>query len=522
MDRKLCQFREFFSGRSILLTGGTGFMGMALIEGLLSACEDIGRIYVIVREKKGFSPSERVAKLLSSEIFNHVLAEAKAKVIPLVGNLTCENFDFDEKTLIKIREEVSVFYHNAGLIKFNRSLKEAIEMNVLTTFRAVELAKTLPRLSAFIYSSTILANINKSGKIYERIYSTKSNPLEMIRLAKEEPDKVDKVFGGKDTIMEGHFVSYTYSKHLAENLIAQEMVGYPVGIIRPALVYGFYDHEIPGWMGSSKSGHCGLIKAFTKGAARSYFTTPNRICYSIPCDLVIHSMMALSVSLGTSKPPEKPTILHLCNTRNMNPMTMQKFVDILNEEAWKNPCDSYVFLPRMKIRTGLRSDFHMFFLFLVILMLYIPEQLFNLSTKSLSGMGILKLQYNASKIFNLIGEGVDDISIDNTQALTRSLHPFDQKKYSFDIRKVDWNILFRYHIAWIRKSVYKDSSSVTWMHRVLQYGYLAIEAASYFSIFIGTFLVILNIGSNHGYSLLTTCVSGLSLGLGLAGFFIWI
>ncbi|GAB0100271.1 hypothetical protein DMENIID0001_162840 [Sergentomyia squamirostris] len=522
MDRKLCQFREFFSGRSILLTGGTGFMGMALIEGMLSASEDIGRIYVVVREKKDLSPSERVAKLLTNEIFNHVSAEAKAKVIPLVGNLTCENFDFHEKTLITIREEVSVFYHNAGLIKFNRSLKEAIEMNVLTTLRAVELAKTLPRLSAFIYSSTVLANCNRSGKLVEQIYSTKKTPREMIKLLQEEPAKIDKIFDAKDTILEGHFVSYTYSKQLAENLIAQEMVGYPVGIIRPGLVYGFYDHEIPGWMGTAKSGHCGLIKAFTKGAARSLFVQPKSVTSLIPCDFVICGMMALSVSLGTSTIQEKPTILHLSNTKDINPMTSEKFVDILNEEAWKNPCDSYVFLPRLKVRNGWRSDFYMIFSYLMAFPFYVLEKLFNFGPKSMSGIDIVELQYKVSKIFPQISVCIDDISIENTQALTRSLHPFDQKKYSFNISRVDWNILFRHHIAWLRKYYYKDSCSVTWMHRMVQYGCLAVEAAWYFSIFMTMFSIILIIGFILGYSMLYTSLIGLSLGLGLSGFVIWI
>ncbi|KAI8430981.1 hypothetical protein MSG28_001074, partial [Choristoneura fumiferana] len=44
--------RDFYKGRSVLVTGGTGFMGKVLIEKLLYTIPDIGNIYVVMRSKK--------------------------------------------------------------------------------------------------------------------------------------------------------------------------------------------------------------------------------------------------------------------------------------------------------------------------------------------------------------------------------------------------------------------------------------------------------------------------------------
>uniref|UniRef100_A0A1B0DC32 Fatty acyl-CoA reductase n=1 Tax=Phlebotomus papatasi TaxID=29031 RepID=A0A1B0DC32_PHLPP len=235
MDTKLARFRDYFANRSIILTGGTGFVGMGLIEGLLSSSPDLRKIYVVVREKKGQSPSERVVKLLSSEIFNHLSAETKAKVVPIVGNLTAQDLGLDPITLKEIRETVTVVYHNAGLIKFNRSLKEAVLMNVLSTLRCIDLAKSLVYLSAFIYTSTAWANSNIQEKILEDLYKTKESPREMIKLALETPSTIDRVAESQDDFIEGHQNTYSYSKQLAENLILDEMAGLPTGIVRPSL-----------------------------------------------------------------------------------------------------------------------------------------------------------------------------------------------------------------------------------------------------------------------------------------------
>ncbi|XP_055701675.1 putative fatty acyl-CoA reductase CG8303 [Phlebotomus papatasi] len=316
---------------------------MGLIEGLLSSSPDLCKIYVVVREKKGQSPSERVVKLLSSEIFNHLSAETKAKVVPIVGNLTAQDLGLDPITLKEIRETVTVVYHNAGLIKFNRSLKEAVLMNVLSTLRCIDLAKSLVYLSAFIYTSTAWANSNIQDKILEVIYRTKESPREMIKLALETPSTIDRVAESQDDFIEGHQNTYSYSKQLAENLILEEMAGLPTGIVRPSLVYGFYHHEIPGWMGSSQSGHCGVIRLFIKGVGRNLFGNPKSTVFAVPCDHVVNCMLALTVSVGSRiVPSKKPEICHVSNNKDINPITIQDMANILNEESWKNPCDSPV------------------------------------------------------------------------------------------------------------------------------------------------------------------------------------
>ncbi|GAB0100276.1 hypothetical protein DMENIID0001_162890 [Sergentomyia squamirostris] len=443
---------------------------MALIECLLSASEEIGKIYVLVRAKRDMTPAQRITRVLSSEIFNHHSDESKAKVIPLVGDISCENFDFDEKTLITIRDEVSVFYHNAGVIKFNKSVKEAVLGNVLTTLRAVDLAKTLPKLSAFIYSSSLLSNSNRGGLIREEVYKTKKSPLEMIKLALEEPSSLDKVAEPLSDVIEKHRNSYTYSKQLAENLIVEKMSGLPVGIVRPSLVCGFYNHYIPGWMGNSKGAHIGMFRASVKGMIRSLAGTDDALMWSIPCDYVIKAMLSFTVSLGYNKIASKqPAIIHISNKSDLNPVSCKQFAKYLNEESWKNPCDSYILLARVKVRDGIRLKLAVLFTFFFALLTYYPEKWFHLSPKWCRGMDIVSLQYNYTKVYKTQVSVIDDVSVDNVNELLYRMHPDDKAVYNFDVRNVDWRVLLARSISWLRQYYYKDSNTVTWMHRMVQY-----------------------------------------------------
>lgn len=61
---------DFYRNAEILLTGGTGFMGKIMLDKLLRSFPDLRAIYLMVRNKKGSSPEERVEK-----IFNDVVSE---------------------------------------------------------------------------------------------------------------------------------------------------------------------------------------------------------------------------------------------------------------------------------------------------------------------------------------------------------------------------------------------------------------------------------------------------------------
>ena len=60
--------QEFFRNKSIFITGATGFLGKTLIEKLLRSCNDLKKIYILIRPKKGKSSSERLNEILNAKV----------------------------------------------------------------------------------------------------------------------------------------------------------------------------------------------------------------------------------------------------------------------------------------------------------------------------------------------------------------------------------------------------------------------------------------------------------------------
>lgn len=59
---------EFYRGKNLFITGGTGFLGIAIIEKLLRSCPDIAGIYLLMRPKKGKEIQDRLDELTKNKV----------------------------------------------------------------------------------------------------------------------------------------------------------------------------------------------------------------------------------------------------------------------------------------------------------------------------------------------------------------------------------------------------------------------------------------------------------------------
>ena len=55
---------NFYKKKNIFITGGTGFVGLVLIEKILRTCKDVGMIYLLIRPKDGKSVDNRLQELM--------------------------------------------------------------------------------------------------------------------------------------------------------------------------------------------------------------------------------------------------------------------------------------------------------------------------------------------------------------------------------------------------------------------------------------------------------------------------
>lgn len=64
---------DFYNERDVFITGATGFLGKVLIEKLLRSCSNVGRIFVLLREKRSKSIAERLEEIKKLAVSARVL-----------------------------------------------------------------------------------------------------------------------------------------------------------------------------------------------------------------------------------------------------------------------------------------------------------------------------------------------------------------------------------------------------------------------------------------------------------------
>src|SRR5215217_3598490 len=162
---------EAYKDKKILLTGGTGFLGTALVEKILRSLPDLGCLYLVIRPSRGKSAAERFEKDVLGAAAVRVLREklgddfedhVSKKVRVLEGDVHAPSLGLGEEDLTELSRGVDVVIHSAASVIFDAPLDAAVDSNVRGTLGLLKLARAWEKRPLFIHISTAyVAGISK-------------------------------------------------------------------------------------------------------------------------------------------------------------------------------------------------------------------------------------------------------------------------------------------------------------------------------------------------------------------------
>nr|CAH7730162.1 unnamed protein product [Callosobruchus chinensis] len=246
-SRKVPTIPEYFNGKNVFLTGGTGFLGKVLIEKLLRSCPDIKNIYVLVRSKRNKTIEERRGDIVNVELFDVIRKENPSnldKVKCISGDVTELKLGISEEDQELLISNVNIIYHVAASVRFDDSLRKAIIINTRSTREIIQLALKCSKLEAFMYVSTAYCNVDNNF-IEEKLYTSPVNWRDAIDLAESDLDL--SVYTIK--YMKPWPNTYTFTKRIAEHVTMELCKNkIPTLIFRPSIVVHSGNEPLPGWI----------------------------------------------------------------------------------------------------------------------------------------------------------------------------------------------------------------------------------------------------------------------------------
>ncbi|CAH2986503.1 unnamed protein product [Chilo suppressalis] len=330
----------FYSGRELLITGATGFIGQALTERLLSTCPGIHRLHLLVKAKKGDSGETRLSKFKEGSVFD-VLRENNPKQLEklnlIPGDMTRTDLGLNEKSIADL-QNVSVVFHLAASVKMDEELEVAVKVNTLAAMCLLDICDRLPKMAAFIHVSTAYCHAERA-LIEETVYPL---PIDLDTVIQES------LHGGRRTKDElKRFISpkpntYTFTKTLAETVMKMHgNRGYPVAIFRPTIVMSSLRAPRAGWVWGAR-GPGGVALAVSRGVQRVMACDPTARADLLPVDIAADTLVAIAWETALDNLPD--VRVYNCSMGE-NSTTFGELFQCTMQEIRENPCSNTMCYP---------------------------------------------------------------------------------------------------------------------------------------------------------------------------------
>ncbi|XP_043273034.1 putative fatty acyl-CoA reductase CG5065 [Venturia canescens] len=473
--------KDFYRGRSIFITGSTGFMGKVLVEKLLRSCPGIKNIYLLIRPKKGQSIQQRLEDLLKAPLFEKLRRDSAfelTKIVPIAGDVTEPDLGIsvaDQETLTRC---VSVVFHSAATVKFDEALKLSVTINMLGSERLVHLCHRMHNLEALIHVSTAYCNCDRTD-VAEEIYPAPQNPQEVISCTRWMDDKLVEELTPK--LIAGRPNTYTFTKALAETMLLGESGTLPVAIVRPSIVLSSFREPVAGWVDNC-NGPTGIIAAAGKGFFRTMMCYADKVADLVPVDIVINLMICAAWRTATHR-SDTITVYNCC-TGQQNPITWREFVELSFKYCRKYPMSDAIWYPGGRCRS---SPFFnkLMYTFQHVLPAHILDFIARLKGSKPIMTRVQKKLNKAAKCLEYFSTQQWNFRDDNVRRLGYELSPDDRQTFMFDVKQIDWPSYLENYILGIRQFIFKESPDTLpaarkhimklfWLQRAVQFGLVVV------------------------------------------------
>ncbi|GMJ10710.1 fatty acid reductase 1 [Hibiscus trionum] len=363
---KMDHVAKFLRGKTILITGATGFLAKVFLEKILRLQPNVNKLYLLLRASDDKSATQRLHdEIISTGLFR-VLRDKwswefdkliSSKVIAVAGDISSENLEItDLKLREKMLREIEIVVNVAGTTEFNERYDIALGINTFGALNVLNYAKKCDKIKLFLHISTAYVCGEQQGTILEkRFYMGESlsktgnvNIFEEKRMMEEKLEQLQcdcvpnnaiksamKELGLQRAKLNGWPNTYVFTKAMGEMLLGNFKGDLPLVIIRPTMITSTYKQPFPGWIEGLKTIDS-IIMSYGKGTLTCFPGNPNSALDVIPVDMVVSAMIVAMEVHYANHQYSGETIYHVSSSLG-NPMKLSDLRKFLHSYFTKNP-----------------------------------------------------------------------------------------------------------------------------------------------------------------------------------------
>ena len=351
--------RESLAGKHILLVGVTGFIGKVWLIHLLTHLPEIGKIYLLIRRQRTNSAQRRFERIVQEspafdwlhERHGDALAKFLSELVEVVeGDVSQPGLGLEPEPRAQLARTLDLVVNSSGLTDFNPDLRDALTINIAAVADLLDFIRECDH-AGLVHLSTCYVVGARDGRVAEELrpnYTPAHLPdfdaereweslIELVKNAEERAESAEVTAAlrrqalGKRARHEnppgaelealirrnrarwlrnrltkagtrraqrlGWPNTYTFTKSLAESLIARRGAGLPVVVVRPSIVESSTEQPFRGW---NEGINTSAPLSYLLGTYFRQLPTNERKCLDvIPVDLVCRGLTLIAAALVT-------------------------------------------------------------------------------------------------------------------------------------------------------------------------------------------------------------------------------
>ncbi|KAF5465293.1 hypothetical protein F2P56_015313 [Juglans regia] len=476
---------NFLRGKNFFITGATGFLAKVLIEKILRAVPDVGKIFVLIRAKNKESANERLqSEIINAELFKCLRQiHGKSyqdfmlrKLVTVVGDVREQNLGLDAEVADVIRKEANIIVNSAATTDFRERYDVAVDINIRGPCLLMSFAKTCKKLELFLHISTAYVHGVGEGIFMEESLRKEATPpssfptldinLEM-KLALDSLEDFKnkgltrkmKEFGLVRARKHGWKDTYSFTKAMGEMVMGEIKGDLPLVIVRPSVIESTYKEPFPGWIEGIRMIDP-IISSYGKGQLTGFPIDLNGVFDIVPADMVVNATLAAITRHGMAGKGDM-NIYHVASSV-ANPLLLKDLLTFFSDHFISSPwIDSEGRPTHVKpIKMfGSMDEFSAHISRDTIQQNSngkLPQEFENSCRKLVERAKYLADIYEPYT-FN---PGRFDNS--NAQRLMESMSEEEKSMFGFDVRSIDWkDYILNVHIPGLRTHAMKEKAGIS-------------------------------------------------------------
>jgi HAD superfamily hydrolase (TIGR01490 family) len=474
------------AGRTVLITGVTGFVGEALLHRLLTQVPGVV-IAPLVRPKGSTTGDDRIRAMLDKPIFAEVVGACGGADEVMRQRIRVVEGDLADVPALPAGIDAVV--HCAGDVSFDPPVDEAFATNVLGTRSLLERVAEVGPSVHYVHISTAYVAGRRRGVIPEgpvthdvdldaelawgmtqrRVIEDQSRVVDRLVTLQDKAERDHGRAGPlttaaateesrrawvRDQLVRagteraqslGWTDCYTFTKALGERVVEQHARSAPVSIVRPSIIESALQVPYPGWIEGFKMAEP-LILAYGRGELPEFPASADTTVDIVPVDHVVAAIVAV---LGEPPAAGDPQWYHV-SSGGRNALTIRGLYTRVRAYFNQHPFDAgdrgAVHLPQWRFPGAANVE----------RLLVIGERAHRVADYVLTNapraqrtrewarrleQQRLRLEF-LRRYIDLYQEYASaDLSFsdDRTMGLFHRLDPADQAAFAFDTAVIDWD-----------------------------------------------------------------------------------